>query len=116
MAISNPIKLILPKGKIKGGRSYTPTFRPSNSLLTAPQYRNHLDQLFDSRLTSDSRDLLNAAVNSDPDVSAAVHAYLTIASSAELIIYGYDANGVLDPQGIALGRQILEQITVVSDY
>jgi hypothetical protein len=36
MASLNPVKLILPKGKLKGGKSYTPTFNPSNPLLTAP--------------------------------------------------------------------------------
>jgi hypothetical protein len=116
MASLNPVKLILPKGKLKGGKSYTPTFKGNNPLLTAPQYRDHLNQLYDSRLTSDSRDLLNAAVNHDPDVSAAVHAYLTIASSADLVVWAFDANAQLDAQGIQLGRQILEQLTVVSDY
>jgi hypothetical protein len=112
----NPIKLILPKGKVKGGRSFTPTYNPNNPLLKLPTYRDHLSDIYDSRQVTDSRDLLNTAVNHDPDVSAAVHAYLTIASSADLVVYAYDANGQLDPEGIKLGRQILEQITTVSDY
>lgn len=113
----NPIKLILPKGKgTKGGKSFTPTYNPAQPVLRLPTYREHLQDLFNSRLTTDSRDLLNAATRHDPDVSAAVHAYLTIAGSADLVIYGFDANGQLDVEGIKLGRQILEMITIVSDY
>lgn len=112
----NPIKLILPKGKVKGGKSFTATFNQRQPLLKLPTYRDHLTDLFTSRVSTDSRDLLNAAVNHDPDVSAAVYAYLTIAGSADLIIYAYDAQGQLDVEGIKLGRQLLEQITVVSDY
>jgi hypothetical protein len=113
----NAIKLVLPKGKgVKGGKSYTPTFNPKQSVLKLPTYRDHLTDLFSSRLVSDSRELLNAAVNHDPDVSAAVHAWLTIAGSADMVIYAYDANGQMDADGIKMGRQILEQITNVYDY
>jgi hypothetical protein len=81
-----------------------------------PTYRDHLTALYDSRLSTDSRELLNAAVNHDPDVSAAVHAYLSIAGSADLVIYAYDANDQLDAEGIKLGRQLLTQITTTYDY
>lgn len=116
MAGLNPIKLILPKGKSKGGKSFTPTYNPSQALLKLPTYRDHLTDLYSSRLITDSRDLLNAAVNHDPDVSAAVHAYLTIAGSTDMVVYAYNDQNQLDAEGIKLGRQILEQLTVVSDY
>lgn len=112
----NPIKLILPKGKVKGGRAFTPTYNAQQPILRAPTYREHLLDLYNSRISNDSRELLNAAVSHDPDVSAAVHAYLTIAGSAEVIVYGFDAQGKLDKVGIELGRQLLEQITVTNDY
>lgn len=112
----NPIKLVLPKGKVKGGRTFTPTYNPTNAVLRAPTYRDHLVDLYNSRMSNDSRDLLNAAVSHDPDVSAAVHAYLTIAGSAELLVYAYDDKGVMDADGIMLGKQLLEQLTTVSDY
>jgi hypothetical protein len=116
MASLNPVKLVLPKGKVKGGKSFTPTFNPKQSVLKLPTYRDHLTDLFTSRLNTDSRDLLNAAVNHDPDVSAAVHAYLTIAGSSAPVVWAYDINGQLDLEGIKMGRQILEMITNVSDY
>lgn len=117
MAGFNPIKLILPKGKgAKGGKSYTPTYNQRQPVLRLPTYRDHLQDLYNSRLSSDSRDLLNAAVNQDPDVSAAVHAYLTIAGSADMVLTAYDENGVIDVEGIKLGQQLLQTLTVVSDY
>jgi hypothetical protein len=113
----NAIKLVLPKGKgVKGGKSYTPTFNPRQPILRLPTYRDHLQDLYNSRLTTDSRELLNAATRHDPDVSAAVHAYLSIAGSAEPVVYAYDANGQMDVEGIKMGRQILEMITTVTDY
>ncbi|WP_037500712.1 hypothetical protein [Sphingomonas jaspsi] len=113
----NPVKLILPKGKgVKGGKSFTPTYNQRQPLLKAPTYREHLQDLYNSRLSSDSRDLLSAAVNQDPDVSAAVHAYLTIAGSADLVIYAFDDKAQLDMEGVKLGRALLDQLTTVSDY
>lgn len=117
MASLNPIKLILPKGKgVKGGKSYTPTYNPRNPVLRAPTYREHLTDLYSSRQANDSRDLLNDAVRHDPDVSGAVHAYLTIAGSADLVVYAYDPNDQLDVEGIKLGRALLNQVCTVNDY
>lgn len=115
MALS-AIKLVLPKGKTKGGKSFTPTYNPRQETLRLPTYREHLTDLYNSRQITDSRDLLNAATKHDPDVSAAVHAYLSIAGSTDAIVYAYDANGQLDAEGIKMGRQILEMITTVTDY
>jgi hypothetical protein len=112
----NPIKLILPKGKVKGGKSFTPTFNSRQPLLTLPQYRDHLTDLYNSRQTNDSRDLIKVAVNHDPDVSAAVNAYLSISGSADMVLYAYDAQGALDPEGIKLARQILGNLITVNDY
>ena len=112
----NPIKLILPKGKVKGSRSLTPTYNPTNNILRSPTYRDHLADLYNSRLANDSRALLNTAVNHDPDVSAAVHAYLTIAGSADLVILAYDDKNVMSVEGIELGKQLLQQLFTVSDY
>jgi len=113
----NPLTIILPKGKgQKGGVGFTPTFNSSVPLLRVPTYREHLTNIYNTRQQTDSRDLLNTMFNQDPDVSAAVHAYLTIAEAAELTIYAYDMNGVLAPDGITLANQILGQLTDVTDY
>lgn len=113
----NPLALILPKGKgVKGGRGYTPTYNPTQPDLRAPLYRQHLTDIYTTRQANDSRQLLNELVNHDPDVSAAVHSYLTIASSAELEYLAYDPNGEVDIEGIQLANQIMDALTVTYDY
>lgn len=114
---TNLLQILLPKGKgQKGGRSFTPTYNSSVPLLRNPTYRDHLTNFYNTRQQTDSRDLLNTMFNQDPDVSAAVHAYLTIAEAADLNIYAYDLDGVIDPDGIALANQILDAVTTVNDY
>lgn len=110
-------QIILPKGRgAKGGRAYTPTFNPRQEILTIPRYREHLDDLFTSRSVNDSRQLLNILVNHDPDVSAAVHSYLTIAESTPVVVAAYDANGELDREGIKMAERILSNLTTTNDY
>lgn len=113
----NPLNLILPKGKAqKGGRGYTPTYNPSQPDLRQPLFRDHLTDIYSTRLAGDSRTLLNTLVNQDPDVSAAVHAYLTIASSADLEFFAFDAQGEVDVEGIKLAKQIIDAVTTTYDY
>jgi len=110
-------QIVLPKGKgIKGGASFTPTFNPRTPIITAPTYRQHLSDIFTDRTANDSRSLLNNLVNHDPDVSAAVHSYLTISGSANLVISAYNAEGQLDRDGIDLGQRIIQSLTSTSDY
>ncbi len=46
--------ILLPKGRgVKDGRGYTPTFDPRNTLLTAPLYRDHLSDVYTSRVAGD---------------------------------------------------------------
>jgi hypothetical protein len=109
--------IVLPKGKgVKGGAAFTPTFNPRTPIITAPTYRQHLSDIFTDRTANDSRTLLNNLVNHDPDVSAAVHSYLTIAGSAKLVIHAYNADGALDRDGIELAQRILQNLTGTSDY
>ena len=96
-------QVLLPKGKgQKGGRGYTPTFNPQQQTITAPLYRDHLTDLYTSRAANDSRTLMATLVNMDPDVSAAVHAFLTVAESVDPIVFAYNENDEIDPEGIAL--------------
>lgn len=116
MAFS-PLKILLPKGKGKaGGRGYVPGYNPSQVDMSAPGYRNHLTDIYNSRRAGDSRTLLNDLVNHDPDVSAAVHSYLTIAGSAEMDIFAYSPDGEIDPEGVKTAIAILDAVTVPYDY
>lgn len=110
-------QILLPKGKGKqGGAASPPGYNPQRALMTAPTYRQHLVDLYNSRTANDSRTLLNDLVNHDPDVSAAVHAYLTTAQAADMVIYAFDANNQIDAAGIEQAHAIMAAITTVSDY
>lgn len=115
--VSSIGQILLPKGKgTRGGAAYTPTFNPKVALLQAPRYRDHLDDIYSTRQAQDSRALLATLFNTDPDISAAVHAYLTIAESADMVVYAYDLKGAVDVKGIELANQILAAVTTTSDY
>ena len=110
-------QIILPKGRgQKGGRGYTPTFNPQTPTITAPLYRDHLSDLYTSRVSNDSRTLLSTLVNQDPDVSASLHAFLTLAESVDPVVYAYGPDDQIDPEGIALGQQLLALLTTTNDY
>lgn len=110
-------QVLLPKGRGKvGGVGFTPGYRASQPLMTVPTYRQHLTDLFNTRVATDSRTLLNDLFNHDPDVSAAVNAYLSIAESSTLVLYAYNENDEVDPEGIKMARRLLTAMTTTSDY
>jgi len=109
--------ILLPKGKgQKGGRGYTPTFNPRQQVLSAPQYRDHLTDVYSSRVANDSRTLIATLANMDPDVSAAINAFLSVAGSVDPIVFAYDADDNIDPEGIAIGQKLIALLTTVNDY
>jgi hypothetical protein len=109
--------VILPKGKgAKGGKSSTPGFNPQQSVMSLPTYRDHLTDVYSSRVANDSRSLIATLANMDPDVSSAINAYLSVAGSVQPWITAFDENNEVDPEGIALGRQLLALITTTNDY
>lgn len=117
MALLDSIEFILPKKKQKtGGFAATPGFDLSNPVRAVPGYDNHRRDLFDSRLADDSRTLLNDLTRHDPDVSAAIFAFGTIASSADLVITAYDSNGQLAADGIDTAHAIMHRIFKANDY
>lgn len=117
MALLDSFDFVLPKKKVKaGGFSATPGFDPSNIVRSVPGYDNHRRDLFDNRLSDDSRTLLNDLVRHDPDVSSAIFAYQTIASQATLVVTAYDAQGQLAPDGIKIANAILTRLFNTNDY
>lgn len=110
-------QVLLPKGKgQKGGRGATPTFNPQTPTITAPLYRDHLTDLYTSRVSADSRTLIATLVNQDPDMSASVHAFLTVAESVDPVVYAYGPDDQIDPAGIEIGQQLLALLTTTNDY
>lgn len=109
--------VLLPKGKgVKGGKGAPPGFNPNQPILTAPTYRDHLEDIFNTRTASDSRSLMATLANQDPDVSSAINAFLSVSGSSPLTITAYNENNEVDPEGIKLGQSILALLTTTNDY
>jgi hypothetical protein len=109
--------VLLPKGKgVKGGRGYTPTYNSRDPVIRTPLYREHLTDIYSSRTANDARTLMASLVNGDPDVSAAINAFLTVAGSVDPVIYAYDEKDEIDVDGIAMGQQLLALLTTTNDY
>jgi len=109
--------VLLPKGKgVKGGKAFTPGFVQSQPKMTAPTYQDHLTDVYNTRGSSSSQTLMANLANMDPDVSAAIHAFLSVAGSVDPIVYAYDEKDEISTDGIALGQQLLALLTTVNDY
>lgn len=111
-------QLILPKKKANpAGTAYTSTFNPTatTTVLSAPTFRSHLTDIFTTRVSSDSRALMKDLVKFDPDVSATIHAFLTVANTTPRF-YVYDENDVLDQVGQQTLHSLLGNLTRRSDY
>lgn len=100
-----------------GGSAVTPTFNPSNSatLLTLPDYREYLRDLFTERLTAaDARALLENLFRNDPDVSAAVNAYLTL-SDTEPMFFIRNVDGQFDREAYKTLQTLLNVLSFQAD-
>lgn len=113
------MKLIAPNKDPKAqGIANTPTYdpnRPRDQVITVPLYRDHLTDLFTSRVADDSRSLMKAMFKSDPDVSATVHSYLTLANT-DPIIYVVDEAGAIDREATKLAYALISALTTRYDY
>jgi len=116
--LTDVLGFVLPKGKGNPtGVSATGTFNPSNAgqVLSAPAYRDHIEDLLTERSTASSQDLLQKLIKFDPDVSAAVNSYLTVANQ-KLKMLVYDQKGQLDSKGQTQLMQLLQFMTGRNDY
>jgi hypothetical protein len=115
--IESLLKVILPQKAKPQGTSLTSTFNPSSTdtVLSLPQYRDHLDDIFTTRVVSDSRELMRQLMIHDPDVSAAVNAYLTVANTEPVFVVK-DVNNVVDREGQKTLNMILTALTTQFDY
>jgi hypothetical protein len=98
-------------------QSATPTYRPSMSqwALNVPDYRKHLSTLYEDRLVKDSRDLLADMFKNDPDVSAAVGGYLTMADTP-LTIMVRDDNEKIDAEATKKIQRLIRTLTRQTDF
>ncbi len=116
--LANVVNVILPTRSSGGkGKTVTGTYDPANTqrALTAPRYQEHLTDLFESRVSENSNDLLTELFTHDPDISAAVNAYLTVANTEPMIVVR-DENGEIDREGTKTVHQLIQAMTDRWDY
>jgi hypothetical protein len=111
------LKILPGKKAAKGGVSSTPTFNPQQTanVLTVPQYRDHLTDIFASRTADDSRTLLKNLFKNDPDVSATVSSYLTLANTPMRILVR-DLNDQIDREATKQLYAAIKLLTRRIDY
>lgn len=119
MAISDTLlSIIAPKRRPKdGGTALSPSYNVSSpdTVLTKPTNRDHLEDVFNTRQANDSTVLMRSLFKNDPDVSAAVNAYLTVADSEPWFIVR-DKEGNIDREGQKAVHTILQSLFTRSDY
>lgn len=116
-AIDKLFALMGVKKSPKGPASATPTFNAASpsTVLASPAYQDHLQTLSDNRLNQDARVLLQQMFKTDPDVSAAVGAYLTLADTPATLLH-YTPDNQIDPAGSVTLNQLVIALTSQTDY
>lgn len=123
MATANPsvidqlMQAVGLKRQPKTATTNTPTFRPQqkDQVLSVPAYRDHLSALYDNRFAQNSQDLLQTLFKQDPDVSAAVASYLTLANTPMTWLV-YDPEGEIDLEATKLLGKLIHVLTRPTDY
>lgn len=105
------------KKQPRAAQSITPTHNPQqkDQILTVPAYREHLQALRDNRLSQNTQELLKQMFKQDPDVSAAVGSFLTLADTP-LTMVVRDAEGNIDPSATQQLPKLVRAITAATDY
>lgn len=111
------LKITLPKLKKAGGVTSTPTFKDSGvgRAITPLITNTHLRDLYTDRAAKSDVELIQELMQVDPDVSAAVNAYLTVANT-EMTYIVTDLNGKIDRPAMVQLNTILEGLTETTDY
>jgi len=111
------LKILLPTRAPTKGVTTTETYNESNTnnVLSVPTYRDHLTDIFTSRGSEDSRSLIKSLFKNDPDMSAAVNAFLTVSNTPMLALVK-TTDGQLDPAGQKVVQSLLVALTTRQDY
>lgn len=119
MALSDTLLKIIPfKRRPKdGGLANTPSYNINSPdrPLSKPTNRDHLEDIFNTRQANDSQVLMKSLFKNDPDVSAAVNAFITVANTEPWWVV-YDKDGNIDREGQKALNLILKSIFVRHDY
>lgn len=110
-------QLVLPTNAQMGGKAFSPTFNPqqSDQAIGAPETNMHLRDLLSERASEEDDDLIETLMQYDPDVGAAVGAYLTL-SNTPMRYIARTPEGEIDTDAIDKISQLLVQISYPVDY
>jgi hypothetical protein len=98
------------------GRTKTFDGNSQTGILSVPSYQEHLSDIFTSRHASNSQDLMSELFKQDPDVSAAVSGYLTLANT-DLVVYVEDPKtGAIDREASKTLGALIHALTEPWDY
>lgn len=98
--------------------SADPQFNPmmTQYMRPIPTYVDHLRTLYEDRQIMDSRDLLQSMMLNDPDVSAAVGGYLTMADTPISIVVRDPKTLEIDANLTAQCMQYVSALFTITDY
>ena len=110
-------QIVLPTTTKTGGSAFTPSFDPqqSDQVLTALDTNMHLRNLLDERVSTEDDDLIETLMRYDPDVGAAVGAYLTL-SNTEMRFIAKTPEGEIDSDAIQKISLLINQLSYPVDY
>lgn len=110
-------QLVLPTNAQMGGKAFSQTYNPqqSDQAIGAPETNMHLRDLLSERATEEDDDLIETLMQYDPDVGAAVGAYLTL-SNTPMRYIARTPEGEIDTDAIDKISQLLVQISYPVDY
>ena len=117
-SLKSLLAVLLPKGRSNPeGVALTPTYNESSpeTTLTVPAYREHQVDIFADRSYSDSRALVRTMLRQDPDMSAALNAFLTV-SNTDPVFLVRAPDTTLDPAGQQLLNQLMVNLFVRNNY
>lgn len=111
-------KLVAPKGSVRaGGRGATPSFAQASQSgdVPAPSLTDHLTDLTTSRLSDNVTDLTQFLATNDPDMSAALNGYLTLADTEPVVVVR-DFDGQIDPDATKIVYDLMRLLGTRVDY
>lgn len=110
-------EVILPTTTKTGGKAFTPSYDPqqSSQAISALDTNQHLRDLLSERVSEEDNDLIETLMRYDPDVSAAVSAYLTL-SNTEMRYVARTPEGDIDTDAIEKISLLLNRIAYPVDY
>lgn len=118
ISVGSIVKFFLPdRVATKGiGTASPPTFRPGAPDFRQPMplYRDHLIDISEYSRFADANTLMELLVQADPDVAAALNAYLTVADTEPMVIIK-DTKGNYHEEAYKLWPAMVAALTIPTD-